>query len=73
MQCWTPIGHFRLIFLYNYTFYSCYNMVWIANTEIGPKQQCYKEVVVYLLFFSLILSAYGGGAFSREMTTNSAP
>ena len=26
---------FRLIFLYNYTFYSRYNTVWIANTEIG--------------------------------------
>ena len=23
------------IFLYNYTFYSCYNTVWIADTEIG--------------------------------------
>ena len=34
-QCWTPIGHFRLIFLYNYLFYSRYKTVWIANTEIG--------------------------------------
>ena len=31
----TPNGHFRLILLYIYTFYSCYTMDWIANTEIG--------------------------------------
>ena len=33
-QCWTPFGHFRLIFQYNYTFYSRYNTVWIAKTKI---------------------------------------
>ena len=28
------VGHFRLILLYNYTFYSRHNTEWIANTEI---------------------------------------
>ena len=34
-QCWTPNDHLGLVFLFNYTFYSCYNTDWIAYTEIG--------------------------------------
>ena len=34
-HCWAKNGHFRLILLYLYTFYSHYNMDWMANTEIG--------------------------------------
>ena len=30
-----PIGHFKIFLLYVYTFYSHYNMDWIANTETG--------------------------------------
>ena len=34
----------RLILLYNYLFYSSYNMDWISNTEIGlDPNKCYKE------------------------------
>ena len=49
-QCWTPIGHFRLIFLYTYTFYSSYTTVWIANTEIGLEQ---NDSVIKRLWFTL--------------------
>ena len=50
-QCWTPIGHFRLILLYNFTFYSCYITVWIANTEIGldPNNSVIKRLWCTLL------------------------
>ena len=45
--CWTPIAHFILFLLYFYTFYSRYNRVWIANTEIGldPKNSVIKRLL----------------------------
>ena len=34
-HCLTPNGHFRLILLYIYIFYSRNNTDWIANVKIG--------------------------------------
>ena len=48
-HCWTPNAHFGLFLLNVYTFYSRYNMVWIANTEIVlDSNKCNKEDVMYL-------------------------
>ena len=52
---YVPVRALFLVFLYNYTFYSHYNTVWIANTEIGldPNNSVIKRLWCILNGFQL--------------------
>ena len=69
-QCWTKNYHLGLIFLFNYTFYSCYNTNWIANKDIGldPNNSVIKRLWCSKQVTFFVVEKYDKNAVHINMT-----